>query len=1102
MYFSYLNDSATYMEITIRPTQYFIQAKSFIIFPVFFLFLFQIEAISQSNPELGFPLITNYSPKTYKGHGQVWGVIQSDNGVMYFGTSAGITEYDGVNWRKIGISGTEGTQTIRAFEKDSNGQIYFGGGENFGYLQTDSFGNTEAVSLAGLVPDEFKDFSDIRSVQIIGDFIYIQSREYLFRFEANSEKADRGIKIWKADTFFSYSINFGDELYLFQPDKGLYKFNDDKIEFVSESASLSSTRIYIMLPLPEDQFGKGQYLVGTSNDGFYRYTGKEFVRFKTDIDPLIFDNFLYRGLLLPDGNFLVLVIGEGVFILSPEGRLLQKITYSSGLQDQSVYWPYLDTSGMLWLGLDNGISKVELSSSITTFSKQSGLKTGVLSIDRMGGNLFIGTPIGISVLNKEKRVFDTGEFGGAVQVFDMLKKGENLIFPVMNGMAVLNKDLELDYKYEDDRYLAFAFLDSKFLKNRIFVGNSFGLSVLKLSENGDVWEREGYFPGNFFEIWTLAESKEGEIWAGTQSGIAYKITPVIDEKGDFDFENSKVEIFGQETGRKAGNGIIYGNAGKVYALSEQGLSSYNPESGNFEMDSTFGEIKIDFSSTDNFSMVEDKKGRVWITIKNRIRLATPLPSGGYKLEDDLFNAYPWEDITTIYPEEDGTVWVGSGDGLVRMEEKGANKIQKEFSTLLRQAITKTDTLSLDSGEGISLKQSNNSLRFMYAAPFFEQEDRTVYQTYLEGFDPDWTDWGDNSYKEYTNLATGTYTFRVRAKNLYNVISKEATYTFTILPPWYATWWAFLLYVLCFVGIGYLVYLTQKKRLIAKERERSRERELAQAKEIEKAYENLKATQEQLIQQEKLASLGQLTAGIAHEIKNPLNFVNNFSELSMEYVDEISESVGKLEENETTEDIKSLLGDVKGNLAKILQHGSRADGIVRSMLMHSRGGKGIKELTDLNELIKEYVNLAFHGMRANKNPINVDIKVQLEEGLPKVMLNPEDFSRVILNLCKNAFDAMRDKTEALGKDYLPKLSVSTKNLDDSVMVVVEDNGPGVADNIKDKLLMPFFTTKKGTEGTGLGLSITNDIVKDHDGVLEIDSQVGEYTRFIILIPKIQ
>jgi signal transduction histidine kinase len=314
-------------------------------------------------------------------------------------------------------------------------------------------------------------------------------------------------------------------------------------------------------------------------------------------------------------------------------------------------------------------------------------------------------------------------------------------------------------------------------------------------------------------------------------------------------------------------------------------------------------------------------------------------------------------------------------------------------------------------------------------------------------------------------------------------------------------WLYPTFLFIFLVMGVVVIWFQIKKAHAKEKDLWKSRQALMEKEKEEILENLKATQEQLIQQEKLASLGQLTAGIAHEIKNPLNFVNNFSELSIEYVDEITESVEKLDQNETTEDIKSLLGDVKGNLTKILQHGSRADGIVRSMLMHSRGGKGIKEPTDLNELIKEYVNLAFHGMRASKNPINVDIKVQLEENLPKVMLNPEDFSRVILNLCKNAFDAMRDKTEAVGKEYLPKLLVSTKNQEDTVMVVVEDNGPGVADEIRDKLLMPFFTTKKGTEGTGLGLSITHDIVKDHEGVLEIDSIVGEYTRFIILLPKI-
>jgi signal transduction histidine kinase len=221
---------------------------------------------------------------------------------------------------------------------------------------------------------------------------------------------------------------------------------------------------------------------------------------------------------------------------------------------------------------------------------------------------------------------------------------------------------------------------------------------------------------------------------------------------------------------------------------------------------------------------------------------------------------------------------------------------------------------------------------------------------------------------------------------------------------------------------------------------------------------------------------------------------------MEYIEEIFEEMEKFEQSDVTDDIRALLNDVKSNLSKILQHGSRADGIVKSMLMHSRGGKGIMEPTDLNELVKEYVNLAFHGMRANKNPINVDIKLQLDENLPKVKINPEDFSRVILNLCKNAFDAMRDKTYENPNGYLPKLTVRTKDLDDNLILEVEDNGPGIAEEFRDKLLMPFFTTKKGTEGTGLGLSITHDIIKAHEGTLEINSDVGNFTRFSIMLKK--
>lgn len=276
--------------------------------------------------------------------------------------------------------------------------------------------------------------------------------------------------------------------------------------------------------------------------------------------------------------------------------------------------------------------------------------------------------------------------------------------------------------------------------------------------------------------------------------------------------------------------------------------------------------------------------------------------------------------------------------------------------------------------------------------------------------------------------------------------------------------------------------------------------LKQKEELQEALYHLQSTQEQLIQQEKLASLGQLTAGIAHEIKNPLNFVNNFSELSVDFLEEIGEEMAKFTASPEKENIIELLEDVKSNLVKIRHHGSRADSIVRSMLMHSRGGTGTIEPTDLNALIREYSNLAFHGMRANPNPINVDIQLDLAEDLPLVKLNAEDFSRVILNLVKNAFDAMRDKITAVGNDYRAMVKIHTKDLGNHILIEVEDNGPGVPDDIKDKLLMPFFTTKKGTEGTGLGLSITHDIIKSHEGKLDIESVLGVYTRFRILLPK--
>ncbi|MHA7130662.1 ATP-binding protein [Algoriphagus namhaensis] len=300
---------------------------------------------------------------------------------------------------------------------------------------------------------------------------------------------------------------------------------------------------------------------------------------------------------------------------------------------------------------------------------------------------------------------------------------------------------------------------------------------------------------------------------------------------------------------------------------------------------------------------------------------------------------------------------------------------------------------------------------------------------------------------------------------------------------------------------------------------SRFRDLSQAKDdlkklkrakakAEKALKELKAAQEQLVQQEKLASLGQLTAGIAHEIKNPLNFVNNFSDLSRELIEEILEERTKNQDSRDESLIDEILADIKSNLQKVYEHGSRADGIVKSMLQHSRASGSKREAKAFNPMVQEFVNLSFHGMRAGKAPINVEIDLQLDPKVGEVDLISEDFSRVILNLCNNAFDAMRDKllktedgrpkTED-SMSYLPKLTVKTALHKDKVALSIGDNGSGIPAEIQDKILQPFFTTKKGTEGTGLGLSITHDIIKAHGGELKVESTLGAGSVFYIALP---
>lgn len=266
--------------------------------------------------------------------------------------------------------------------------------------------------------------------------------------------------------------------------------------------------------------------------------------------------------------------------------------------------------------------------------------------------------------------------------------------------------------------------------------------------------------------------------------------------------------------------------------------------------------------------------------------------------------------------------------------------------------------------------------------------------------------------------------------------------------------------------------------------------------LKKSLEELKAAQALLIQSEKMASLGELTAGIAHEIQNPLNFVNNFSEVNAELIAEMKDEI----EKGNIEEVKAIANDISENEQKINHHGKRADAIVKGMLQHSRSSSiSVKEPTDINALADEYLRLAYHGLRAKDKSFNAKMKTDFDESIGKINIVPQDIGRVILNLITNAFYVVDEKNKSGVDNYEPIVSVSTKKIGDKVEVRVKDNGNGIPQKVLDKIFQPFFTTKPTGQGTGLGLSLSYDIVKAHGGELKAETKEGERSEFIFSLP---
>jgi signal transduction histidine kinase/ligand-binding sensor domain-containing protein len=685
--------------------------------------------------------------------------------------------------------------------------------------------------------------------------------------------------------------------------------------------------------------------------------------------------------------------------------------------------------------------------------------------------------------------------------------------------------------------------------------------IVRYFSNSD---RSGALNSNY--ITSILVDETNTVWITTSDGLN-RYNRTDDTFTAWTTQNSDIGSNSLSTIYKDSRGIIWlGTKEHIYdpkPTRSDGLIKFDPASEKFTIYRHDPEYHNSISNNAVNAIDEDGNGNLWIATNNGLNR--------FNVSDESFEQYHVTDglpdpvVIGLLIDNDGTLWLSTLNGLSRINPAtntfrnygksdgiqanrfndysfkktregelifggiaGANYFNPSeiFENSTEPVVHLTNFLVNNSPFALNetlqeirqkeLYWSENSISFEFTAINFRSPELTEYEYKLDGYDNEWIPSGTRRFANYTNLPSGNYTFQVRAINAEGITSPvNATMAIRIHPPIWDTWWAYGFYAMLFLFGIFTVDRVQRGRVQRQEREKAREKELEQAKEIEKAYENLKAAQDQLVQQEKLASLGQLTAGIAHEIKNPLNFVNNFSEVSEEMITELIEALNKGDIDESL----SISKDIGANLKKIHEHGSRADNIVKSMLMHSRGGSGKLEPTDLNELVKEYVNLSYHGMRAGMDPIEVDIDLHLDESIGEIPLIAEDFSRVILNLCNNAFDAcaQRSSSENLPQSpggsfeslpqsgsprrvppYKPRLSIRTGKTNGTITIEIEDNGPGIPDEIKDKILQPFFTTKKGTQGTGLGLSITNDIVKAHGGSMEIQSKPGQTVFSITLI----
>ena len=709
--------------------------------------------------------------------------------------------------------------------------------------------------------------------------------------------------------------------------------------------------------------------------------------------------------------------GNGVTRYDPANKKLthyvRQKDSTGNFTDSTTWWEFTSRDGVMWMSTwTGGLYRFDPShqnilhtdlykkSSVNSFLEEPGniqyfgTDSGLLRVDRKNNKtqLFVNDPkkngsissnLVLTLYKDRKSRLWAGTGGNGVT-----SGGLNLFNPDKQTFTVYKHDPTISSSLAHDA--VFSLYEDE--QSNFWVGTVNGLDRMNI-EKGEFTHYKP-FPddtitdgGKNFVICMLKDSKHN-LWIGNvnEGGLH-----ILDRKtGQFKNYLNRHDIIC----------IREDSYGKVWAGAGDGLYSYNNAVDSFS-------LFIDPSTGNSFvtiGMVEDNDKNLWITSATGIYRINNNRNEVSKFNKE-FGINPASlNFLSPYKANDGQLFFGSTTGYYSLypdKVSGNTKPPEIVFTDFRIAgkqikpgsgsILKEDLLQ---AKQIELSHDQNVFSFLFNVVHYSNPDANISMYMLENYDKGWRPAGSEHTAYYYNIPPGHYTFRIKAASSDDVWA-EKSIDVIITPPWWRTWWAYCLYGLLILAVVYSLHRIQRQRVISAERERARVRELAQAKEIEKAYHELRTTQAQLIQSEKMASLGELTAGIAHEIQNPLNFVNNFSEVNTELIDEMKEQLAMDNKQQAIE----IANDIKENEQKINHHGKRADAIVKGMLQHSRSSSGVKEPTDINALADEYLRLAYHGLRAKDKSFNATMKTEFDETIGNINVIPQDIGRVILNLMR-------------------------------------------------------------------------------------------------------